>query len=83
MIKWWGAANGLQRDRCKDCQVTSNAQTGTPLAQLHQRELWSRHTEALVDGIALLKVVKRLDIALTTAFRWRNRFVAAPKTECP
>src|ERR1700674_3627210 len=52
----WGSANGLKRYRCKACKVTFNALTGTPLAQLHKRELWEQHAGALLDGISLRKV---------------------------
>ena len=79
----WGSANGLRRYRCKACAVTFNALTGTPLAQLHKRELWIGHAQALVDGISLRKVAQRLDIRLETAFRWRHRFLKAPKASKP
>lgn len=75
----WGSANGFKRYRCKACKVTFNALTGTPLAQLHKRELWLPHAQALVDGISLRKVAARLNVDLTTAFRWRHRFLKAPK----
>jgi transposase-like protein len=75
----WGSANRLKRYRCKDCKVSFNCLTGTPLAQLHKRELWAGHAQALVDGISLRKVAERLDVDLTTAFRWRHRFLRAPK----
>ena len=45
----WGSANAMRRYRCKACKVTFNALTGTPLAQLHNRELWIGHSQALVD----------------------------------
>ena len=82
-IKKWGSANGLKRYRCKACNVTFNALTGTPLAQLHKRELWSQHAGALLDGISLRKVAARLDIDLTTSFRWRHRFLEAIKAIQP
>ena len=75
----WGSANGLRRYRCKPCKVTFNCLTGTPLAQLHKRDLWGGHAQALVDGISLRKVAARLGVDLTTAFRWRHRFLKAPK----
>lgn len=78
-IAKWGSANGLRRYRCKPCKVTFNALTGTPLAHLHKRELWLPHAQALVDGISLRKVAARLNVDLTTAFRWRHRFLKAPK----
>lgn len=79
VIGKWGRANGLRRYRCTPCDVTFNALTGTPLAQLHKRELWLGHGQALLDGISLRKVAARLGIDLTTAFRWRHRFLQAPK----
>lgn len=79
----WGSANGLRRYRCKACKATFNALTGTPLAQLHKRELWGRHAQALVDGIALRKVAARLGVHLETAFNWRHRFLAEPKASKP
>ena len=75
----WGFANGLRRYRCKPCKVTFNCLTGTPLAQLHKRDLWGGHAQALVDGISLRKVAARLGVDLTTVFRWRHRFLKAPK----
>jgi transposase-like protein len=79
----WNRSSGLQRYRCKPCDRTFNAFTGTPLAQLHKRELWLGHAQALVDAISLRKVAARLDIDLTTAFRWRHRFLRAPKEVRP
>ena len=79
----WGSANAMRRYRCKACNVTFNALTGTPLAQLHKRELWIGHAQALADGISLRKVAASLDIDLTTAFRWRHRFLKTPKTLKP
>ncbi len=79
----WNKASGLQRYLCKPCGRTFNMLTGTPLAQLHKRELWLGHAQALVEGISLRKVTARLDVDLTTAFRWRHRFLKAPKEVRP
>jgi transposase-like protein len=79
----WGSASGLKRYRCKSCKATFNALTGTALAQLHKRELWAGQAQALADGISLRKVAARLDVHLTTAFRWRHRFLKAPKALKP
>ena len=79
----WGTANGLRRYRCRACGLTFNALTGTPLAHLHKRELWGAHAQALVDGISLRKVAGRIGVDLTTAFRWRHRFLQAPKAMKP
>ena len=78
-VQPWGSSDGLQRWRCKSCRRTFNALTGTPLARLRKRELWLEHGRALADGISLRKVAGRCDVALSTAFRWRHRHLAAPK----
>lgn len=74
-----GRSNGLQRYRCKDCQHTFNALTGTPLSRLHKRGLWLRQAEALSDGRSLRAVAKDLGIHVGTAHRWRHRFLALPE----
>lgn len=81
----WGQSNGLRRWKCKnkDCHRTFNALTGTPLAGLRKRELWIEHGRALAAGISLRKVAARMGIHLKTAFRWRHRFLKAPKAVQP
>ena len=78
-LQKWGAAHALRRYRCRNCKKTFNALTGTPLAQLHNRELWQPHAQALLDGLSLRKVAGRIGVCLDTAFRWRHRFLKAPK----
>ena len=75
----WGFANGLRRYKCKSCKATFNALTGTPLAQLHKRELWGPHAQELIDGGSLRTVAMHLEVHLTTSFRWRHRFLERPK----
>lgn len=79
----WASQNGLARYRCKDCERTFNALTGTPLAQLHRRDAWLAYAQALVDGVSLRKAAERCGIALDTSFRWRHRFLAAAKDTRP
>ena len=74
-----GNAEGLQRYKCRICHRSFNGLTGTPLARLHLRGKWLDQTEAMRDGLSLTQVMARLNIARTTAFRWRHRFMAAPK----
>ena len=75
-----GTANGLQRYRCRGCGKTFCALTGTPLAGLHQRGKWLDHVAVLRDGLILREVAERLYIAVSTAHRWRHRFLAVPKS---
>ena len=76
-----GHANGLQRYRCHDCGKTFNALTGTALARLHQRGKWLHQSAALAEGQSLRQVARQLHIALSTAHRWRHRFLRQPGAE--
>ena len=79
----WGQASSLKRYRCKDCQRTFNALTGTPLAQLHRREAWIDYARAMVDRVSLRKAAVRCGIDLTTSFRWRHRFLQSSREAKP
>lgn len=76
-----GHANGLQRYRCHDCRKTFNALTGTSLARLHQRGKWLHHSAALTEGRPLRQVARQLNISVSTAHRWRHRFLRQPGVE--
>ncbi|MEO1607785.1 MAG: hypothetical protein AAFR90_00300 [Pseudomonadota bacterium] len=58
-IKLWGHASGLRRYKCRDCERTFNALTGTPLAQLHRRDAWLDYARALVDCLSIRKAATR------------------------
>ena len=75
-----GSAYGLQRYKCRSCHRTFNALTGTPLARLRQKPKWLAQAEALRDGTTITQAATRLKVARSTAFRWRHRFLALPKT---
>lgn len=73
-----GSVRGLQRYKCRDCGRTFNALTGTPLARLRYRQRWLGQTAALIEGLSITKVAQLLEVARSTAFRWRHRFLALP-----
>jgi transposase-like protein len=73
-----GMARGLQRYRCRGCGKTFNALTRTPLARLRYRERWLDQSQALIDGLSVTKAAQQLEVARSTAFRWRHRFLALP-----
>ncbi len=75
-----GTAHGLQRYKCRGCHKTFNALTGTPLARLRMKGKWLCQTGVLRDGVTVTEAAKRLDVARSTAFRWRHRFLSLPKT---
>ena len=79
LFRRWGINAGLKRYMCKDCARTYNALTGTALMSLKHRDRWLAYAKAMVDGVSLRTAAKRSRIDLTTAFRWRHRFLKAPK----
>ena len=82
-LQRWGYASGLPRYRCGACRRSFNAPTGTPLAGLRKTAQWPAQAQALITGESLVKAAKRCDVAVTTAFRWRHRFLTAPALDKP
>lgn len=75
-----GAADDLQRYKCRGCKKTFNALTATPLARLRMKGKWLGQTAVLRDGVTITKAAETLGVARSTAFRWRHRFLKLPKT---
>ena len=82
-VRPWGRASGLPRYRCTDCRRTFNALTGTPLARLRHKDRWLDQARALMSGESVAKAAVRCEVAYTTAFRWRHRFLMAPARDKP
>jgi len=80
LIKKWGKSVGLQRYKCKntECGKTFNALTGTALSGLRQKDKWFDYLQCMFDSLPLRKAAQRVNIDLTTAFRWRHRFLKTP-----
>ena len=72
----WGVASGLQRWRCSACSKTFNSLTGTPLAHLRHKDVWLDYSQAMIDALSLRKSAKICNVHLSTAFRWRHRFLS-------
>lgn len=70
-----GSASGLQRYKCRACQRTFNALSTTPLARLRMKAKWLRQQDVLLQGLSVKQASAALDVADTTAFRWRHRFL--------
>lgn len=79
----WGSAHGLARFRCRACRRTFNALTGTSLARLRHKARWLTFGAALQDASSVRKSASRCDVAVSTAFRWRHRFLRAPAANKP
>src|SRR5271155_2483307 len=82
-LQGWGRVSGLPRYRCVDCRRSFNALTGTPLARLRKKEQWAAQAQALITGESVVRAAKRCDVAVSTAFRWRHRFLSAPARDKP
>lgn len=70
-----GSASGLQRYKCRDCRRTFNALSTTPLARLRMKSKWLEQQDVLLQGLSVNKAAAVLEVAATTAFRWRHRFL--------
>jgi transposase-like protein len=78
-----GVADWLQRYKCHACGKTFNALTGTPLARLRHKGKWLDQAQALADGLTVKRAAEHLNVAPSTAFRWRHRFLAVPRSVKP
>ena len=76
-----GKARGLRRYQCKGCGRTFNALSGTPLSGLHHKERWLSFGASLAKGETVKASAARCDVAVSTAFRWRHRFLAAARSD--
>ena len=70
-----GTTRGLRRYSCKRCGKTFNALSGTALSGLHHKERWLALGRSLVERESVRKSAERCGVAVTTAFRWRHRFL--------
>jgi len=74
-----GTARGLQRYKCRGCARSFNALTCTPLARLRHRDRWPDQGRVLIEGLSITKAADQLQVARSTAFRWRHRFLRLPQ----
>ncbi len=51
----WGKASELQRYRCRHCNHTFNALTGTALARIRHKDKWVDYEQAMVQGLSVRK----------------------------
>lgn len=70
-----GSASGLQRYKCRACSRSFNALTATPLARLRLKAKWLGQQGVLQQGLSVREAAEVLDVARSTAFRWRHRFL--------
>jgi len=77
----WGSADGLQRYRCRACQATFNALTGTPLARLRHKDKWIVYAQQMAEGRSIRNSANACSVHRNTSFRWRHRFLALPQAQ--
>lgn len=82
-VSKWGTAHGLRRYRCRGCRRSFNALTGTPLARLRHKSVWLGFAAALQQTMSVRKSAKACGVAVSTAFRWRHRFLTTPTASKP
>lgn len=68
-----GSASGPQRYKCRARGRTFNALSTTPLAKLRMKAKWLHQQDVSQQGLRVSKAASTLDVAKTTAFRWRHR----------
>ena len=68
-------ARGLRRYRCKACNKTFNATIGTALQGLHKKGRWLAYGDCLAYGLTVRESAERCNLAVSTSFRWRHRFL--------
>ncbi len=76
LIRHGRDARGLQRFLCArghgGCGRTSNALTGTVLANMHKPDCWLPYAKTMMEGKSLTKAAEEVGISRTTSFRWRH-----------
>lgn len=71
----WGRTAGRQRWKCHSCGRTFGRLTNTVAHGLAYEEVWPEFIQALMDGAVLREIAERCGIHITTAHRWRTRFL--------
>lgn len=71
----WGIESGIQRYKCTKCKKTYNHLTNSPLAKLRKKEEWLANASEMIKGSSLKATAEICNVAVTTSFRWRHRFL--------
>lgn len=66
-----------QRYRCKDCQRTFTAMTGTVLDNIQDKHKFIRYVRSFIENHSLRKAASIHNIALNTSFHWRHKLLSA------
>jgi transposase-like protein len=80
-IKKNGKINQRQRYKCHACGKTFMCTRGSAFFYQHKSELWQDYLETMNAGDTLRSSAKKLGISLTSAFKWRHRYMASTTDE--
>src|SRR5262245_42120655 len=75
----WGHFSGRQRYKCRGCARTFSALTGTSAAYSKRLDLWADYCRCALAALTLRRCAAQLDIALSTAFRWRHAILSVSR----
>lgn len=80
---WFVRKSGgpVQRHRCLSCGRTFSANTGTPAAYIKHQSKFKKMVEQMVETLSLRMTANQIGVHLSTAFRWRHRWLAAKCSE--
>lgn len=73
----YGKEKGIQRYKCKKCNKTFRATTGTTVHQLHKKHLIFKYITLLKEGVSIRKAARIVGIATSTSFDWRHKFLTS------
>lgn len=78
-----GHQNGHQTFECHSCDKFFSEHTHTPMNGLHKPEKWLNFVECELLGYSLRKSADAIEIAVTTAWMWRQKLLGALKRAEP
>lgn len=70
-----GCQNGLQRVRCRKCNKTWNAASGTLLSRVRHKEKLDAFAQCMHQSLSIRETAQRIGLSTDTVFRWRHRFL--------
>lgn len=76
-----GMAGPRQRWQCSSCGTRFSGLAGTGLHRLRLADKWLAYAKELAQGTSVRKAAAKVGIHRNTAFRWRHRFLAGPRTQ--
>lgn len=77
--------NGHKKDKqqykCRNCNKSFQATTGTPIHGLHLKDRIPKYIKALKQGMTIRAAANYAEISKNTSFSWRHKFLSSIKNE--